>query len=1084
MRVFALYLAIGAVALSGGWAGVRPVSAETAARPDTTGPLTIENNGFTAGRAGSEFGAQILVKGGTAPYTYSASGLPAGLAISSTTGLISGIPEQSAVGMASVTVKVTDSTSPKAQTASVTLSLAVNLPASQEACGGLSLGANADLNGYVPFPANSPWNTDIYTAALDPDNDAITQAAGFVGLNLHHDFSSVAEGSYGIPYMVVDSSSQPVVPINVAQEPTGYPDQSDLSDAPFPINAPIEGAPADCAAGGWPFTYIGDAHTLVLDRNTCMLYETFNTHRCNGAWNASQESVWDLRTVETRPWSWTSADAAGLPILPGLLKYDEVASGHVDHAIRFTMQVTKNDDNGGYFVEPATHAAGVYYGVSNVMGMRIRLKSSFDISSYSKANQAILTAMQHYGMILADNGGYFYFQGAPDPRWDDSDLELLDQIPSSEFEVVKMDPVWPGWDSNTAPTGTAPKIESFTASETTVKVGTPVTFNWQTTNDNYDYIDSIGGVHGDTITVTPPYITTYHLNATNSYGRSTKGVTVYVTGTAPPITWLQPANINYGAALGAAELNAKAPIAGVYAYNPPAGTVLHAGAQTLKVTFTPTDITDYKVATAETLLTVNQLTPTVSWSALAPINQGTALSATQLDAKASLPGKFTYNPPAGTVLPPGTKTLSATFTPTDNVDYASATVGVNLTVVPTAAQTQCSAMKLGANASLNGYLPFPSSMGWNVNIADAPVDPNSDAITSAAGFAGGNLHPDFSNIVDGDYGIPYVVVDSTTTPLVPISIAPEPTGYPDQSDVALAPFPITAPIEGSPGDCAAGGYPYNYEGDAHVLVLDRATCMLYETFNTHRCNGKWAASEEVIWDMRTVEMRPWGWTSADAAGLSLLAGLLKYDEVASGEVRHAIRFTLQDTKDDDNNGYFVEPASHAAGTLWGVSNIMGMRIRLKAGFNVSGFSKTNQVILNAMKNYGMILADNGGDFFFQGAPDARWDDNDLDNLKNIGSENFEVVQMTPAFPGWDENSAPTGKVPTISSFTASATSVQPGTAVTLKWTTENDSFDFIDKLGGVHGGTVTVKPTATTTYTLNATNQFGRSTKAVKVTVE
>jgi hypothetical protein len=161
-----------------------------------------------------------------------------------------------------------------------------------------------------------------------------------------------------------------------------------------------------------------------------------------------------------------------------------------------------------------------------------------------------------------------------------------------------------------------------------------------------------------------------------------------------------------------------------------------------------------------------------------------------------------------------------------------------------------------------------------------------------------------------------------------------------------------------------------------------------------------------------------------------------------------------------------------------------MRIRLKANFDISGFSPANQVILTAMKKYGMILADNGGYFYFQGVPDPRWNDNDLVNLDAIQSSNFEVVQMTPAFPGYDDNSAPTGNPPTIASFTASASTVSAGTAVTLTWSTTNDSYDFIDVIGGVRGGSVVVKPAATTTYTLNATNQYGRSTKQVKITVQ
>jgi hypothetical protein len=160
---------------------------------------------------------------------------------------------------------------------------------------------------------------------------------------------------------------------------------------------------------------------------------------------------------------------------------------------------------------------------------------------------------------------------------------------------------------------------------------------------------------------------------------------------------------------------------------------------------------------------------------------------------------------------------------------------------------------------------------------------------------------------------------------------------------------------------------------------------------------------------------------------------------------------------------------------------MGMRLRLKASFDISGFSTANQVILTAMKNYGMIVADNGSNMYFQGAPDARWDDNDLGALKAIDASNFDVVQMGAQY---DAATAPTGPVPTISSFTASETTVAAGTPVTLTWTVSNDSYDYIDVVGPVRGGTQTVTPAATTTYTFNSTNQYGRATMAVTVNVQ
>jgi len=394
-----------------------------------------------------------------------------------------------------------------------------------------------------------------------------------------------------------------------------------------------------------------------------------------------------------------------------------------------------------------------------------------------------------------------------------------------------------------------------------------------------------------------------------------------------------------------------------------------------------------------------------------------------------------------------------------------------LCVTANAGAQTCAGMSLGNNASLNGYVPFPASNVWNTNIASAPVDPNSAAITSAPGFAGLNLHPDFGS--ESDFGIPYIVVDSTATPSVPINVI----DYAGQSDVVVAPYPATAPIEGAPADCS--GWPDTYVGDSHVLVLDRATCFLYETYNTHRCGGAYNASSETIWDMNHYESRPWGWTSADAAGLPIFPGLVRYDEIASGAIHHALRFTMVQTKNDANGGYFVYPASHAAGNIWGSNNVMGMRIRLKASFDISGYSATNQIILTAMKQYGMILADNGGYFFFQGVADPRFDDNDLDNLKLIASSNFEVVQTTPEFPGYDTATAPSGALPVINSFTASSTSIVTGTPVTFTYNVSGDSYDFIDVLGPVTAGSgsVTITPTAArTTYTLNSTNAYGRAT--------
>ena len=456
------------------------------------------------------YSATLTASGGVAPYTFTLAGgttLPAGLTLSST-GAITGTPTKA--GSTIFSVDVTDSSTP-ALSKTGSLSITVDATAGPS-CGNMSTGNGASLNGYVPFPSSNLWNTNIASAPVDPNSAAIISA--LTGSHLHPDFSNVADGNYGIPYVVVDSSVTPGVAITM----TTYQSESDITRYPIPITAPIEGFPADC-------TITGDDHLIVIDKNKCWIYESWQAQRCNGAWSAANGAIWDLTSTEHRPYGWTSADAAGLPIFPGLVRYDEVAAGAIHHAFRMTVAHTKSDANGGYFVAPATHGAGNNSGTDNIMGMRLRLKASFDISGFSAANQAILTAMKNYGMIVADNGSNMYFQGAPDARWDDDDLNALKAIDASNFDVVQMGTEY---DASTAPTGAAPTISSFTASQTTVTAGTPVILSWTVSNDSYDYIDAVGPVRGGTQTVTPGATTIYTLDSTNQYGRATRSVTVNV----------------------------------------------------------------------------------------------------------------------------------------------------------------------------------------------------------------------------------------------------------------------------------------------------------------------------------------------------------------------------------------------------------------------------------------------------------------------------------------------------------------------------------------------------------------------------
>lgn len=284
---------------------------------------------------------------------------------------------------------------------------------------------------------------------------------------------------------------------------------------------------------------------------------------------------------------------------------------------------------------------------------------------------------------------------------------------------------------------------------------------------------------------------------------------------------------------------------------------------------------------------------------------------------------------------------------------------------------------LGANASLNGKRPFPADNAWNRDVSADPVDPNSATLIAACGSAATGLHPDFGTVWNGaPNGIPYVVV-SGTQQKVPVTF-----DYADESDPGPYPVPADAPIEGGP----------NGTGDRHVLIVDRDSWKLYELYDAHPLDGgaSWHAGSGAVFDLSSNALRPAGWTSADAAGLPIFPGLVRYDEVVGQKaIRHALRFTCPVTR-----RAYVSPARHWASSRTD-ANLppMGMRVRLKAGFDVSRFTPNVQVILNAMKTYGMLLADNGSAWYVSGAPDPRWSDDELATLRNVHASDFEVVRM-------------------------------------------------------------------------------------------
>jgi hypothetical protein len=276
--------------------------------------------------------------------------------------------------------------------------------------------------------------------------------------------------------------------------------------------------------------------------------------------------------------------------------------------------------------------------------------------------------------------------------------------------------------------------------------------------------------------------------------------------------------------------------------------------------------------------------------------------------------------------------------------------------------------------SIAGCPAFPADNAWNRDVSGDPVDPHSDAYVAALG---GNLHPDFGSGRYGYYGIPITVVPQAQS-LVPIRF----TAYGDESDPGPYPLPGDAAIEGG--------------GDRHVVVVQQATCRLYELFGAaHGAGTGWTAQSGARFDLRSNRSRPAGWTSADAAGLPILPGLARADEASSGAIRHALRFTVVRTQ----NAY-VAPARHVASNDTNPDlPPMGLRFRLRAGFDLSRFHGQALVILQALRRYGMIVADNGSNWYISGTPDPRWNDDDIDQLKRVPGSAFEVVRPGPLHRG-------------------------------------------------------------------------------------
>ena len=267
------------------------------------------------------------------------------------------------------------------------------------------------------FPATNAWNVRVDTLPVAANSAQIIESIG-PGVGLHPDFGSGLwdGGPIGIPYDVV-SKATPRAHVRFE-----YADESDKGPYPIPKTVHIEGGAHST----------GDRHVLLVDKSACKLYELYDLRRSGSSWTAGSGAIWSLRSNALRPAGWTSADAAGLPIFPGLARYDEVARGRIDHALRFTVERTRRA-----YVYPARHDASSSDDPAlPPMGLRVRLKASVDISGFPRQARVVLQALKTYGMILADNGSSWYVSGAPDPRWSNDALHTLGRVTGSDFEVV------------------------------------------------------------------------------------------------------------------------------------------------------------------------------------------------------------------------------------------------------------------------------------------------------------------------------------------------------------------------------------------------------------------------------------------------------------------------------------------------------------------------------------------------------------------------------------------------------------------------------------------------------------------------
>jgi len=382
------------------------------------------------------------------------------------------------------------------------------------------------------FPADNIWNTPVDQLPVAANSATYVSTIGAAG-TVHADFGAGIwnGGPIGIPFVTVPGS-QTKYPATFL-----YWDESDAGPYAVPLTAPIEGGSAST----------GDRHAIAIDTNNCILYELYRAFPQASSWQADSGAIFNLLLNNLRPSTWTSADAAGLPIFPGLFRFDEIAAGEIRHALRFTVPQTRRA-----FVWPARHYASSLTGTQYPpMGVRFRLRASFDISGFSPTNQIILRALKKYGMILADNGSAWYLSGAPDSRWNDSDLHNLGAVHGSDFEVVDVSGLMISPDSGQALQSSAVSV-TVSPSSASVQVSTTKQFSAtvnNSTNQGVTWTASAGAISTAGLFTAPssvPSPATVTIQATSQADTSAKGTAaVTIMPPPPPVTvTVSPSNAN------------------------------------------------------------------------------------------------------------------------------------------------------------------------------------------------------------------------------------------------------------------------------------------------------------------------------------------------------------------------------------------------------------------------------------------------------------------------------------------------------------------------------------------------------------